>query len=222
MRQDKNTKFVIPISWRKVIPGIILFIIGIWIGSIYMSNNTNIFAGITAAISLASSGFLFYKGINIAGAGYSFMGNGRKKKLGNENAIILFARREDTGKDKPIIIKFVELKYPPTGARLHYFRNFKRHFYELFNDNDIEIGDLDVSEDAIINNDIKKRNRMKPVNLPDKIPFTPGLFRIAAAMETYKDAIEYSPPTLFQKLAPGAILLAMGIVGILMVMTTGG
>lgn len=201
-RQGKTTKRILPISWHKLIPGLLLVGFGIWVGSLYMKDNTMMILGVIAALVIASGGFLSYQGIRQSESGFSFTKDGKMKCTGRENAFIWFAKcNAKTGKDVPVILKVTEILHPPIGARLHYFKNFKKHYYELFNNT--------------------KTKKLEPFLLPDKIPFPPGLFKIPAAMQTYKDAIEYSPPTLMQKLAPGIILLAMGIVGILMVMTTG-
>ena len=199
MQQDKKAKRLIPISWRKIIPGVVLLAIGAMVGAIYFLDRTNIFAGMVTALAIASGGFLIYRGIKMAESGFSFE---QKKSTGRENTIIVFARRGlNASKDVPIIIKFVELKHPPKSARLHYVRNLKKHYYEIFNNTGDKI--------------------LEPVKLPDKKSFPPELFKIPAVMQTYKDAIEYSPPTMLQKIAPGILLLAMGLVGILMVMTGG-
>ena len=200
--QNKAIKRLLPISWRKLIPGLLLIALGIWAGSFYIKDNTVMLWGIIAALAIAGGGFLSFQGIKPAESGFAFTQDGKKKQTGKENAIIWFAKHKaETSKDVPVILKFAELTHPPIGARLHYLKNFKKHYYELFNNT--------------------KTKTLEPVILPDKIPFPPGLFKIPAAMQTYKDAIEYIPPTLMQKIAPGIILLAMGIVGLLMVMTTG-
>jgi len=134
-------------------------------------------------------------------SGFSFNANGRRY-TGRENALILFAQHDkDTGKDIPLMVQFMELKHPPKGARLHYVRNLKKHFYELFNNT--------------------KTRKLEPVKLPDKKSFPPELYRIPATMQPYKDYMDFSPPTMMQKVAPGILLLAIGIVGFLMVITTG-
>ena len=202
MRQDKKVKRVIPISWRYLLPGIALLLIGVFVASIYMNDRGNVFAGMASAITLATGGLLTYQGVKSSEAGFSFNANGQRKRTGRENAIILFAKRNaETSKDMPVLIKFVELVNPPKGARLHYVRNLKKHYFEF------------------INNTVLKK--LEPVVLPDKKSFPPDMFKIPAAMQTYKDALEYSPPTMLQKVAPGILLLAMVIVGILMVMTNG-
>lgn len=203
MRQDKKVKRIIPISWRKLIPGVLLLAIGLFVGSIYISDNKLIVAGMTSAIMLASGGFLVYHSLKSGASGFSFQASGGKNGFtGRENTIILFAVRDHTTKkDVPLILKFLELKHPPKGARLHYVRCLKKHFYELFNDNET--------------------HKLSPIVLKDKKSFPPELFKIPAVMQTYKDALEYSPPTLLQKIAPGILLGAIGLVGILMVMTGG-
>jgi len=198
MLQDKKAKRIIPISWRRLIPGVASIGIGIASGSVYLNDYANMFMGAISAIALAAGLFLIYGSFKSSEAGFAF---GKKKYTGRENAIILFAKRNPvlTTKSVPVILRFVEIKHVPPGARLHYLKNKKRHYYELFN-----------------NLETKK---LEAVVLPDKKSFPPEQFQIPAAMQLYKDAIEYSPPTMFQKIAPGMILLGMGIVGLLMVMT---
>jgi len=197
-KEARVAKLAMPLSWRKVLPGLALVALGVLFGFVYFQDNTNAFMGALAAIFVASGGVLIFKGIKPSEIGYSFSGG--KKHTGNENAIIWFAKRDaDTGKDVPVILKVCSVQKIPTGARLHYMRTWKKHYYELYNDT--------------------KTKKLLPVVLPDKIPFSPGLFKIPAAMQTYKDAIDYSPPSLLQKAAPGVLLLAMVIVGFLMLVT---
>ena len=201
-KEDKGVKRVFPITWWKLVIGIVLLCPGAFFGYLYLENVQVIFFGIGASVFIALSIFMVYQSFQAGESGFSF--KGKRRYTGKENAIILFARRNgDEGevKDVPVAIRFHELKpeHIPRGARLHYVRNLKKHYYEL-----------------LYNTTTKK---LEPVILPDKKSFPPELFKIPAAMQTYKDAIEYSPPTLLQKVAPGILLLAMGIVGILMVMT---
>jgi len=202
MSQDKKIKRLIPVSWRKLIPGVALIGVGMFTGSIYLKDNTLMIMGVIAAIAIASGLFLIRQSFKSDETGFSFGGKGKRGHTGKENAIIWFARRNpETSKEIPVILKFAKLTHPPKGARLHYLRNRKRHYYELFNN--------------------LKTKKLEPVILPDKKTFPPGLFQIPAAMQPYKDALEYSPPTMLQKIAPGILLLGMVIVGILMVMTGG-
>lgn len=199
-RENKIAKRVLPISWWKLVMGVALFCPGAFFGYMYLNNENMIFFGLGAAVFIAPSIFLVYQGFRAGESGFAF----KKKYTGRENALVLMARRNGQGtKDVPVAIKFLELKpqYIPKGARFHYIRNLKKHFYELlFN---------------------PKTKKLEPVVLPDQKSFPPELFKIPAAMQAYRDYMEYSPPTLLQKVAPGILLLAMGIVGILMVMTTG-
>ena len=201
--KDRQVHKVIPISWRKLIPGVILIGLGVFIGSFYIADNKLIVFGMIAAIALAGGGFLVYYGLKAGASGYTFQTAAGKNGLkGDENTIAIFAaRNSETDKDTPVIIRFLKLNKLPRGARLHYVRCLKKHFYEVYNDT------------------VKKQ--MAPVILRDKKSHPPELFKIPAVMQTYKDALEYSPPTLMQKVAPGIMLLAMGLVGILMVMTGG-
>jgi len=200
MPQGEKAKRVIPVSWRRLIPGVASIGIGIASGSVYLNDYANMFMGVVSAVAFAAGLFLVYGSFKSSEAGFTFS---KKKYTGRENAIILFAKSNPgiTDKAVPVILRFVEIKHPPSGARLHYLKNTKRHYYELFN-----------------NLETKK---LEPVVLPDKKSFPPEQFQIPAAMQLYKDAIEYSPPTMFQKIAPGVILLGMGIVGLLMIATGG-
>ena len=203
MSQDKKVKKVIPISWRKLIPGLVLIGIGIIAGTVYMSDNANMFMGVIAALAIASGALLSYQSVTSGESGFAFSGKRKGNITGRENALIFYAKHNPfiEGKDVPVILKFAEIEHIPIGARPHYLRNLKKHYYELFNNT--------------------KTKKLEPVVLPDKKSFPPGLFQIPAAMQPYKDAIEYSPPTMLQKIAPGILLLGMGLVGLLMVMTGG-
>ena len=202
MQQDKKATKLSSISWWKLSVGLGLVTLGFIIGVVYFADPKNLIAGIGAVFITAPGLYLIYMQLKPRDSGFSFA---RRKYTGRENALIIFAERNnEKNKDMPLCIRFAEVNNIPRNARLHYVRNLKKHFYELFN-----------------NTTTKK---LEPVKLPDKKSFPPELFKIPAAMQVYKDAIEYSPPTLLQKIAPGILLLAMGIVGILMVMTgpTGG
>lgn len=198
--QGGVAKRTLRISWLKLISGLTLIGIGILFGSYYMKDTAVMLFGVVAILATGGGGYLSYASLSGAESGYQFAKKGKKKFTGRENAFIWFARHDpETKRDIPVMLKVCEINHPPRGARLHYFRKFKKHYYELFN-----------------NTETKK---LEPFTLPDKIPFPPNLFKIPAAMQTYKDAIEYSPPTLMQKLAPGMILIGMCIVGLLMIMT---
>jgi len=201
MRQDKKAKRTLNISWWKLIVGAILISAGIVFGIFYFKNIQNVAMGILTALTIAPGIFLVYMGWKAGESGFAFS-TGQKKYTGKENAIVLTARLDtNTKKDVPVNISFIAVDEPPEGARLHYVRNLKKHFYELFNDT--------------------KTNELKPVFLPDKKASPPELFKIPATMQPYKDCMDYNPPTLLQKIAPGILLGAMVIVGILMVMTGG-
>lgn len=201
MRQDKRVKRVFAISWWKAISGAALIGIGLIFGAIYFADIKNMFAGILAVFTIGPGILLTYTGLKQGESGFVFNAKGQKY-TGRENAIVLFAKHNNgTKKDIPLMVKFVELRNPPKGARLHYVRNLKKHYYELFN-----------------NTETKK---LEPIRLPDKKSFPPELYKIPAAMQPYKDYMDYSPPTLLQKVAPGILLLAMGIVGLLMLVTGG-
>jgi len=201
-RENKVVKRMLPILWRKMIPGVLMVGVGVFLGNVYLQDTQLIFFGVGAAAFIGPGVLLVYQSFKSGEGGFSF--KGKRRYTGKENTIILFARRNGGGtKDVPLRIGFHELKseHIPKRARLHYVRNIKKHFYEL------------------LYNPVTKK--LEPVTLPDKKSFPPELFKIPATMQPYKDYMEYSPPTLFQKIAPGILLLAMGIVGILMVMTTG-
>lgn len=197
-RQDKIVKRITPVSWWKLAVGIVLFCFGVFFGYMYLNNERLIFFGVGAVFTFAPGLLLIYQSFKTGESGFFF----KKKYTGKENAVVLMARRNGQGtKDVPVGIRFLEIKphQLPKGARLRYIRNLKKHFYEL------------------LYNPITKK--LEPVVLPDKKSFPPELYKIPATMQPYKDYMEYSPPTMLQKVAPGILLLAIFIVGILMVMT---
>lgn len=190
------------ISWWKLVAGILLICMGLMFGFLYISDRNNMLAAVGFVFTVAPGALLLYMGLKPGDVGFSFQKLKGKKYTGGENAILIFARRDPlTNKDVPVLIKFVELLNPPKGARLHYFRNFKRHYYELHNNT--SAGGLQATK------------------LPDKRPFPPEAFNTPAMMQPYKDYMEYSPPSMLQKIAPGILLAAMALVGLLMVMTGG-
>lgn len=199
MSKNMNVKKASTKRWWMVILGSILGIVGLIFGVLYTSNNMNYGLAMLAVITLGPAIYLLYAGLRTGESGF-VMQQSRVKVTGEENALIWCAKR--TGdKDIPTYLAFlkISLNKIPTGARLKYLRNIKRHVYELI---------YDTSE-----------RKLKPVTLPDKKNFSPELFKIPATMQPVKDYLEYSPPTMLQKMAPWVIMVAMIIVGILMVMT---
>lgn len=194
-----NIKKILPFTpWKLVLGLVLIGTISGPAGAVYFADVKNMLAAVIMIFSFAPGAWLIYWSLQLKTTGFLF--RSERKPTGRENVVILFARKGEDGQDIPVGLHFVELKNPPRGARLHYFRNYKKHFYELFN-----------------NTATKK---LEPVVMPDKKAFPPELFQVPAAMQAYKDAIDFSPPSLFEKIAPGILLLAMGIIGILMVMTT--
>jgi len=190
------------ISWWKIIPGVALVALGILAVPFYFADRNNYFAVGIMMGAFAGGGFLIYTGFTGVKAGVLFSSNNGKKVTGKENAIVIYARRDTaTNKDVPYKIEFEEVDHVPEGATLHRLRNDNKHYYELMN----------VTTAA--------SKKLVPVTLPDKRAFPPELFRIPATMQPYKDYMDYSPPTLLEKVAPAVLLGAIFLVGILMVMT---
>lgn len=198
MSQDKNVKKIANFSWWKTILGGALVAACIPFLVIYISApRENMAMGIGFIFFMIAGGSLLYISLFKGGeGGYNF----NKRVTGQENAIVLMAKKNSNGKDVPLGIKFCEIKKIPPGSRPRFLRNLKRHYHYLKFDTD-------------------KNNRLVPVELPDKLSYTPELFQFPATMQNYKEAIDYTPPTLAQKIAPGAILVAMLIVGFLMIIT---
>jgi len=204
MPRDDKVKRDFAVSWWKLITGSALLAVGILFFSFYVRDIQNMFMAILSVFTLTPGGFLIYLGLKSGKMGFSFSAEGGTKYTGKENSIVLVAYRDKvTKKDVPRGIFFATIKPNkiPLGARKHYLRNLKKHFYELYIDG--------------------ATGKLLPVVLPDKKSSPPELFKIPATMQPYKDCMEYNPPNLFQKLAPGVILAAMGIVGLLMLVTGG-
>lgn len=202
MQREQRAKTEFTVSWWKLLAGAPLIIIGIIFFTFYMRDIQNMIMAILAVSTITPGGFLIYLGLKSGSMGFSFSAEGKAKYTGKENAILIIADRDkETKKDIPRDIRFVTLTKIPKGARPHYVRNLKKHFYELY-----------------IN---RETNKLEPVLLPDKKSSPPELFKIPATMQPYKDCMEYNSPNLLQKLAPGVILAAMGIVGLLMLVTGG-
>jgi len=206
-KSNKPRKAQSKLVWWRLIVAIVLLIVAIGAGIMYFASPSNMMVGIILVFGLAGSGSFFYWGLNQepATSGYVF----NKKVTGNENAIILFAKRNGDDRDTPVMLKFAHVSKPPAGARLHYLRNLKKHVYELYNDTSLK----GTKEEPV--------RKLKPVTLPDKPPFPPAKFTIPATMQQYLDAIEYVPPTVMQKIGPIALVIAMVVVGILIIATTG-
>jgi len=175
-----------------------------FVGSFYLNDPQNIVLGILTVFALAPGAILFYLGLKASEVGFSFGVKGQRRYTGKENTIMIFAKPDsDAKKDIPFGILFLEMRKEklPKGVRLHYVRNLKKHFFEVYNNT--------------------KTNKLEPVLLPDKKSSPPELFKIPATMQPYKDCMDYNPPSLLQKIAPGILLAAMGIVGLLMLVTGG-
>lgn len=202
MPQVKSAKKSLGVSWWRLIVGAVLAGLGMIFIIIYFGSDRNILAGFMFALTFAPGAFLLYTGLKTSESSYSFTTKARARYTGKENAIIIYAKRKvGEEKDVPVIIRFANLSKIPEGARLHYVRNLKKHFYELENNT--------------------KTKKLETVILPDKKPVPPELFKIPAAMQPYKDCMDFNPPSTLQKVAPAILLGAMGIVGLLMVMTGG-
>lgn len=196
------TKMRTTVTWWRFGVGIALLMAGIGAGVVYMGDISNMVAAFGLIAGVSAGGAFVYWSLNRQTPGYIL---GNRKITGRENAIVHFARSNGNGKDVPVCTKFVHVSKVPRGARLHHLLNLKQHFYEL---------KTGTTEDG--------KKGLVPVVLPDKKPFPPSKYAIAATMQQYKDAIEYVPPSTMQKIGPIAIVIAMVVVGLLIVVTTGG
>jgi len=198
--QAKRQSLVSPrnfVLW-KILAGIPLLIAGLGLGAAYLNAPQNIMAGMGGTVLLAAGGLLLFTSLKSQDTGFVY--KGKRKFTGKENTILVLAKKDiSTGKDVPVKITFTTLNNPPSGARLHYVRTLKKHYYILFNDT--------------------SKKRLRPFALPDKKPFPPELYVTAACMQRFKDYIDYSPPSMLQKFAPLILILAIFIVGLLMLMT---
>lgn len=179
-------------------------------GAAYLGDIKNMVAAFGLIFGLSAGGAFIYWSLNRQAPGYIMSA---KKLTGRENAIVHFAKRNGNGKDVPVCTRFVYLAKPPRGARLHHVLNLKKHFYELKTG---KVNKRDKDGNSVVG------TGLVPVLLPDKKPFPPSKYAIAATMQQYKDAIEYVPPSVMQKIGPIAIVIAMAVVGLLIVVTTGG
>lgn len=201
----KTAKKTRKLNYWKIIPGALLVAVGLFSIPMYLADRNNYLPVILMMFGVGGGGYLLYTGI--AGIKTSVLygsANGKKKYTGRENAIVIYARRDPvTKKDIPVGIEFEEIKQIPDGAEFHELRNNHKHYYELMN--------VTTSEGG---------RTLIPVRMPDKKPFPPELFRIPSAMQPYKDYMDYSPPTLMQKIAPAILVGCMFLVGILITITT--
>jgi len=198
-----EVKKISSIKWWRLLLGGVCALVGI-VGIILYVNSLNMLMGIVAIIGLVPAVFLIYYAFNRKESGYVFSEKG-KTYTGKENAIVIYADyNPETKRDVPDKIVFDYIEKPLPGARLHLLRNNGQHYYEYLNvTGEGRLGDV-----------------LLPVVLPDKKLCTPEAFCIPSNMHKVKEYMDYNPPTNIQKLATGAIILAMIIVGLLMVMTS--
>lgn len=197
-----EAKKISNIKWLRLILGIILAFVGIG-GMIFYAQSLNMMFGILAIVALVPGVFLIYFGINRRESGYQFA-SPNKQYTGKENTIAIYARYDpETKQDIPELIDFIKM-VPLPDSRLHYLRNKGKHYYEYMN----------------MTGQGKDGTELKSVVMPDKKLCTPEAFAISSNMPRVQEYMEDNPGTTIQKIAVGALILAMGIIGILMVMTT--
>lgn len=199
-KTSKGVKRVFKISWWKLAPGVALTAFGLFGMILYLTDiNNYLFAGM--AVGGLGPGILliYWVAVNV-NVGYMFYTT-KRKQTGEENAIVYNARKNSDGKDVPLELMVIKVNNIPHGARLHYVKNFGRHFYELrFN---------------------TSTRKLEEAKLTDRAELTPEQFKEHACMQRVKEWMEYTPPTMMQKVAPGLLLAAMGIVAIIKVMIGG-
>jgi hypothetical protein len=187
-----------------MILGIVCAGIGI-IGIVMYGTSLNVAMGIVAIAGLVPGAFLIYYAFNRKESGYIFTEKG-KEYTGKENCInIIAVYDEETKTEIPLNIKFEYIENPPRGSQPHLLRNNGKHYYEI---------KTTINTDGTI-------RESKPVNLPDKKLCTPEAFVIPSNMQPVKEYMDFNPPSSFQKIASGVLILVMVIIGILMVMTGG-
>ena len=209
----RNEKLV-PIGSRKQFikyaVGSGLFIIGVIMWAMYFKNpELMIYGSVGAAFILPGAGVIIWawksRSAELHFAVKKPKGLPAKAKVA-PNAVVICARRpKGYDHDVPVAMKFVHLNHIPVNARLHYFRNFSKHFYEIYNDTSV-----------------KGLAAWKPVVIQDKSPFSPRTFNIYSTMQSFKEALEYVPINTLEKFAPWALIAAIFIIGIMMVMTVTG
>jgi hypothetical protein len=191
-----------PIKWWRFILGAVCAGIGI-IGIVMYGTSLNVAMGIVAIAGLVPGAFLIYYSFNRKESGYVFQDKA-KQYNGRENSIKISATyNPETKRAVPDRIEFAYIEIPLPGARLHLLRNNGRHYYEYMN----IVGEGKIGDELM------------PVILPDKKLCTPEAFCIPSNMPRTKEYMDFNPPTNFQKIASGVLILVMVIIGILMVMT---
>lgn len=204
LKTSKGVKRTFNISWWKLLLGLVLVIIGLIGGSKYLADNNNMLFAFLTIFGLGPGIILIWFGVSKFKVNYMFFpGKEAPTFTGKENAIILKAIRVgDQDIPEMIEVKHIEDTEIPKNARLHYVKNWRRHFYELYNDT-------------------KESDILKAVRMPDKKSFPPEQYKIPAIMQPVKDYLDYLPPTMLQKWAPGILILAIVVVGLLMMVTLG-
>lgn len=201
------------ISWWKILLGLACCAVGIF-GIAMYAGTMNMFMGMVAVVGLVPGVFLIYYGFkNRKESGYQFVSGKKPPYTGKENTILITAHWDSTEQRAiPESIDFTtydEADIPP-GAHMHLLRNTGKHYYELYN----------IINDKGEQVDDKGKRIYKPVVMPDKKLITPEAYVIPSNMQPYKDYMEYNPPSAFQKIASGVLIIAMLVIGILMTMTT--
>lgn len=184
----------------KMIPGVVLIIAGV-IFTIFYTQSLNYGLGIVAVACLAPGLYLAYSAFDFKRRGYVFTGEG--EYTGKENAIIIYARRNESGLDVPYRIAFETIKDHLEGARPHLVRNLGKHFYEYINDTS------------------SGGDKLKNVEIADENYLPPEDAKVPACMQAVKEYLEYNPPTAIQKISASVMVIAMFVIGILMALTQG-
>lgn len=183
-------------KWWMIILGVVIFSMGITFGYLY-TTDANMFMAVIAVICLLGGGSLLYLGMQKPGEKQQQI----MKQSGipqEVNCISILAKRDtEKGKDIPLVIKF-HRSLRPKGTS-HYIVNTKEQLFINFNNT--------------------SKKKMMPAQLPDKGYASPAVFPIHSNMPRYREYMEYTPPTMMQKVAPGILLVAIIIVGIIMVAT---
>ncbi|MFC1904960.1 hypothetical protein ACFLXT_04285 [Chloroflexota bacterium] len=182
--------------------GVVMLALAGWSGAVYYASmedgSMNMGAVFGCIVSLAGAGLLFYVGFNGFGGGINIMPTANPMAAGQPtsqvNSLNITVQIDKkTGKAVPVKVAFEDVK-KPMGYPHQNINDGRWYFIHYKN----------VST-----------NKLAPFYLPDQQYYDPGEFSNVIKMKAHMDLFERRQ-TMFQKLAPWALVVAILIISILM------
>lgn len=191
-KKDGKVKTVRTLSWKFLILGIGFLVVGIGIGVLWWSNQTNVILAFMTVLTIPFGSYLLYMAFKESSIGY-ITADG-KRKITRANCLNIYARKEN-GKILPDKIAFEDMGDHPTGRLMRDRKDGKHYFVNQFN---------------------IKTNTLVPLQLPDNQYCDPARLLQAARMERSREY--YTPvPNFFQKVRPALMLAGIAILGVILI-----